>query len=140
MLLSIILLGAEIIIVIVMVAVFMKFLSKIMAKNMPEDIKEAILARPNDPRGITIVGYIFAFILFICLISLYIWAGIDAKTKNMEMMQIFLRYVLLLDGYKLFDMICLDWWLITKSGIYQRLYPETIGCKSYEKMGYNTKS
>ena len=91
MLLSIILLGAEIIIVIVMVAVFMKFLSKIMAKNM-------------------------------------------------EMMQIFLRYVLLLDGYKLFDMICLDWWLITKSGIYQRLYPETIGCKSYEKMGYNTKS
>lgn len=40
---------------------------------------------------------------------------------------------------KAFDMICFDWFLLTKSHFYQHFYPETEGCQGYRKFGFNLK-
>ena len=53
---------------------------------------------------------------------------------------ILVRYLILLEGYKLFDMVCFDYILLTKLNIFQKLFPETVGCKGYEKFGFNLKS
>ena len=37
-------------------------------------------------------------------------------------------------------MVCFDYILLTKLNIFQKLFPETVGCKGYEKFGFNLKS
>ena len=40
---------------------------------------------------------------------------------------------------KAFDIIFLDWFLLTRSHFYQHYYPETEGCVSYRQFGFNRK-
>ena len=40
---------------------------------------------------------------------------------------------------KAFDIICLDWLLLTKSHFFQHYYPETEGCAGYHQFGFNRK-
>ena len=41
--------------------------------------------------------------------------------------------------WKAFDIICLDWFLLTKSHFFQHYYPETEGCAGYHQFGFNRK-
>ena len=41
--------------------------------------------------------------------------------------------------WKAFDIICLDWLLLTRSRFFQHYYPETEGCEGYRQFGFNRK-
>ena len=41
--------------------------------------------------------------------------------------------------WKAFDIICLDWLLLTRSHFFQHYYPETEGCEGYHSFGFNHK-
>ncbi len=41
--------------------------------------------------------------------------------------------------WKAFDIVCLDWLLLTKSHFFQHFYPETEGCAGYRSFGFNRK-
>ena len=41
--------------------------------------------------------------------------------------------------WKVFDIVCLDWLLLTKSRFFQHFYPETEGCARYHSFGFNRK-
>ena len=64
----------------------------------------------------------------------------DAKSNHYSFSMIFIRYLILFEGYKIFDMICFDYILLTKLNVFQKMFPETIGCKGYESYGFNLKS
>lgn len=42
-------------------------------------------------------------------------------------------------AYKIFDIIFLDWFLLTKTHFYQHYFPETRDCKSFKQYGFNKK-
>ena len=44
------------------------------------------------------------------------------------------------EGYKLFDIICFDFIMITKLKLPEKIYPETAGAKGYDNFGFNAKS
>ncbi len=140
MLLSFIQLGILLVLAVAIMAVGVKYLVKIFVKFAPKDIKEKILSRPDDPLSKTAVGCCLMIILLISVLSLLIWAGGDAVNKGYGFWMIFVRFMILLEGYKLFDMIVFDWILLTKMNIFQKLYPETVGCEGYEIFGFNLKS
>jgi len=106
---------------------------------MPDDIKTIIRSRPDYPKWKTVFGYICAVAIFIGLLSVLIYAGVDAVRNHFSFGQIFVRFLILLMGYKAFDIICLDWWLITKSQLFQKVFPETVGCEGYKQFGFNWK-
>jgi hypothetical protein len=37
-------------------------------------------------------------------------------------------------------MIFIDWYLLTKSHLFQHYYPETEGCRGFHSYGFNRKS
>ena len=41
--------------------------------------------------------------------------------------------------WKAFDIIFLDWLLLTKTHFFQHFYPETEGCEGYHSFGFNRK-
>ena len=73
----------------------------------------------------------FAFVL--------IYAGYDGIRNNFTFWDFFIRYLTILYLLKAFDIICLDYYLLTKSHFFQHYYPETEGCEGYHNFGFNRK-
>ena len=140
MALSFILLGVLLIGAVIFMTVTVALIPKIIVRTAPEDIREKVLSRPDAPVWKTVTGCILAVLILLCVAGILIYAGMDAVKNHMNFMQIFVRYLILLEGYKIFDMICFDYILLTKLNIFQKFFPETIGCKGYEKFGFNLKS
>ena len=66
----------------------------------------------------------------------FIYAGWDGKQNNYGFWQFFWRFLAMLYLLKAFDIICLDWFLLTKSRFFQHYYPETEGCAGYHQFGF----
>ena len=139
MLTTFILLGIFLVLAIAYILVGVFLIPKFAVTSMPEDIKTIIRNRPDDPKWKTAFGYLCAVIIFLGLLGVLIYAGVDAVKNHFSFVQIFVRFLILLMGYKAFDILCLDWWLITKSHFFQRVFPETEGCEGYRQFGFNRK-
>lgn len=140
MLLSFIQLLILLVLVVIFMAVTLAFIPKIIVKSAPKDIQEKVLARPDNPKWKTVTGIVLAVIILLSILGLFTWAGKDAVDENMSFWMILARFLILFEGFKIFDMICFDWLLLTKLNIFQKFFPETIGCKGYESFGFNLKS
>ena len=139
MLTTFILLGIFLFLAVLYILVGVFMIPKFAVTSMPEDIKTVIRSRPDYPKWKTALGYISAVVIFLGLLGVLIYAGIDSAKNNFSFVQVFVRYLILLMGYKAFDIICLDWWLITKSRFFQNVFPETAGCEGYKQFGFNRK-
>ena len=107
----------------------------------PEDIKESLSKMPDRPLWVNLLGVVFMVLIFVCAIAVLVWAVVDAKTSGFQFWQVFLRFFIILEGYKLFDIVCFDWFMLTKLNVWiQKLYPETAGAKGFHSFGFNWKS
>lgn len=140
MALSFFMLGTLLMLAVLIMAVGVKFLIKIFIKFMPKDVQEKVSQMPDNPKRVTVSGMLLLIILMSAVVLLLVWAGVDAVNKNYGFGMIFLRFLILFDGYKIFDMIVFDWLLLVKSNIPQKLYPEIADCKVFHSYGYNLKS
>ena len=68
------------------------------------------------------------------------WAIVDTVKFNLTFQQALVRFLILFEGYKLFDIIFFDYLMLTKLKLPTRVYPETIGAKRYDNFGFNAKS
>lgn len=136
---SFILLAIFLLLVIAYILVVTYCLPKFGVQSMPEDIKEKILSMPELPKWRTILGYLGVSILALGVIGVLIAAGVLAVRENLSFAMIFARYLIILWGYKAFDIICLDWFLITKTRFFQNLFPITEHCEGYRQFGFNKK-
>ena len=60
--------------------------------------------------------------------------------SGFSLLQFFLRFVSIFTIYKLYDMICFDYFLLMKFQLFQYYYPEVKSVYSGRKYGYNIKS
>ena len=128
------------VLVIIFLALTVLLIPKIIVRTAPKDIQEKILSRPDEPFWKTLLGLVLAIFILFCILAILLWAGLDSVKKNMGFWAIFVRFLILLEGYKLFDIVCFDYILLTRLNIFQKLFPETLGCKGYESFGFNLKS
>lgn len=126
--------------VVAFLAVTVACIPKVIVKTAPKDIQEKVLDRPDYPKWRTALGFVLAALVALGIAGVLLWAGADAVQRRMRFGGILIRFLILLCGYKLFDMVCFDWLLLTKLHIFQHFFPETIGCKGYEHFGFNLKS
>jgi len=139
MLTTFILLGIFLVLAVLYILVGVFLIPKFAVTSMPEDIKTIVRNRPDYPKWKTALGYLCAVIIALGLLGVLIYAGVDAVKNNFTFGQTFVRFLILLMGYKAFDIICLDWWLITKSQLFQKVFPETADCEGYKQFGFNRK-
>jgi hypothetical protein len=87
-----------------------------------------------------------AFLLSTFWGTLYMIAGVgvisiwDGFRSGYTFWQFFLRFVSIFTIYKLYDMICFDWFLLCKFRFFQYYYPEVESVYNGRKYGYNIKS
>ncbi len=138
--LSFLMLLVLLLLVVAFLAATVACIPKRIVKTAPKDIQKKVLARPDYPKWRTALGFVLTAVIALGIAGVLLWAGLDAVRKSMRFGEMFARFSILLCGYKLFDMICFDWLLLTKLHIFQHFFPETVGCKGYEQFGFNLKS
>ena len=108
-------------------------------RTAPKDIQAAAKDHPERFRGARILGWKLAVISVLAMIGAFWYGGADGVRNGFTYRQFFLRFILMLYIWKAFDIIGLDWYLMTKTRFFQHFYPETDGCEGYRQFGFNRR-
>lgn len=108
--------------------------------SAPKDVQAAIQPRQERFKGAHALGWFLRVIAAVLVIGSLFWGILDGIHRGCSFGQFFLRFLILLEGYKIWDMVFLDWYLLTKSRFYQHYFPEVEGCESLQHTGFNRKS
>ena len=109
--------------------------------SAPKEAQAVIQPRENElfygarVIGWTLMGFAFLMILGVGVLS--VW---DGFRSGFTFSQFFLRFVLIFTIYKLYDMICFDYFLLIKFKFFQYYYPEVESVYRGRKYGFNIKS
>lgn len=109
--------------------------------SAPKEAQEVI--QPRDKElfyGARVIGWtlmIFSFLMIAGVGIISIW---DGFRNEYDFWQFFLRFVLIFTVYKIYDMICFDYFLLMKFKFFQHYYPETERVYADRKYGFNIKS
>ena len=109
--------------------------------SAPKEAREAILPREKELFvGARTIGWtlmIFSILLILGVGIVSIWDGFRSE---FGFWQFFTRFVLIFTIYKVYDMVCFDYFLLMKFHFFQHYYPETESVYPLKKYGFNLKS
>ena len=109
--------------------------------SAPREAREAILPREKELfAGARTIGWtlmIFSILLILGVGIVSIW---DGFRSGFGFWQFFTRFVLIFTIYKVYDMVCFDYFLLMKFRFFQHYYPETESVYPMKKYGFNLKS
>lgn len=86
-----------------------------------------------------IIGWICMMLCMLGFVGVIVYGGWDGVQGNYTFGQFLVRFLVILFGVKAFDIIGLDFILITKTHFFQHYLPETEGCEGYHNFGFNRK-
>lgn len=115
--------------------------TKLLAKNFPEDVQQALQPRLDalPMSGKRVFGMMILIVLILGFIALFIIGGIDGISNGFTYLDYLVRFLIMSYGVKAFDIIGLDFFLLTKTHFFQHFFPETEGCAGWQQFGYNRK-
>ena len=113
----------------------------LLLKNFPEDVQEKLKPRVDSlPMSFRrLLGWGILILFIIGYIGLFAAGGIDGKNHGFSFRQFFMRFLIIGEIIKVFDIVCLDYFLLTKTHFFQHYFPETEGCAGWQDFGYNRK-
>ena len=114
--------------------------TKVLMRFLPRDIREAAKAHPDQSVGRQVIGYLITGVAAAGYAGLLFFLGADGIRRGYGFWLLFGRYMLFLYGYKLFDILVQDQYIVITRKYYVRFYPETKDCKSWDDRSFNTKN
>lgn len=114
---------------------------KALFSSAPKDVQAAIIEKEAERfKGARAIGWVLIIISMSGIAGAFLFGAVNGIHNHFTLWQFFIRFLLMLYIYKAFDIICFDWFLLTKSHFFQHYYPEIEGCESLNKFGFNRKS
>lgn len=108
----------------------------------PKDVREKVQVHEERFPGMHILGYVLGVVAIAMIAGSVVIAVWDGNEKEYGFLQFFIRFMIMLEGYKIWDMLFLDNYLLTKSRFFKHYYPEIEECESLKESGstlYNFK-
>lgn len=90
----------------------------------------------HGARAIGRILMIFSLLMIVGVGVVSIW---DGFRSGFTFWQFFFRFVFIFTVYKIYDMVCFDYFLLMKSHFFQYYYPEVKEVYANRKYGYNIK-
>ena len=78
-------------------------------------------------------------IMCLLFVGVFIFGGVDGMRHDFTYSQYLLRFLIIAFGTKAFDIIALDYLLLTKTNFFPHVFPETKDCAGWQQFGYNRK-
>ena len=114
--------------------------TKVIMSFLPQDIREAAKAHPDPPPGRKAIGYLLTALAAAGYAGLLFFLGAVGIRRGYGFWMLFGRYMLFLYGYKLFDILVQDQYVVITTKYFVQFYPETKECKSWNDRSFNTKN
>ena len=111
--------------------------TKLFMRFLPQDIRDAAKDHPDLPRERRILGYLLTAVLAVTYVGGLVLIGADALRHGCGFWRIFGRYLLFMVGYKVFDILVQDQYIVVKKKYFVRFFPETRDCKSWDDRSFN---
>ena len=110
-----------------------------LAANFPKDVQEALKPRLDSLpfSWKRVLGFVILVVLIAAYLGLFIVGGLDGIRQGFTFLQFFVRFLVIGGMIKAFDIIGLDYFLLTKTHFFQHYFPETEGCAGWKDFGYN---
>ena len=109
--------------------------------SAPKEAQEVVKPREKELfYGARAIGWtlmVFSFLMIAGVGVISIW---DGFRSDFTFIQFFLRFVTIFTVYKIYDMICFDYFLLMKYKFFQFYFPEVESVYTGRKYGYNIKS
>ncbi len=105
----------------------------------PDDIRGKAIDHEPPFESAPIIGWICMILCMLGFVGVIVYGGWDGVQGNYTFGQFLVRFLVILFGVKVFDIIGLDFILITKTHFFQHYLPETEGCEGYHNFGFNRK-
>ncbi len=107
---------------------------------LPEEIRIAAREHPDPPAGRRVLGYLLTAVLAVIYLGALWFLGSDGIRRGYGFWLLFGRYMLFLYGYKLFDILVQDQYIVITRKYYVRFFPETKDCKNWNNRNFNTRN
>ncbi len=107
---------------------------------LPRDVREAAAGHPDPPAGRRMIGWILTAAAAFAYLGAIRWIGADGIRHGEGFWQLFGRYMLFLYGYKLFDILVQDQYIVITRKYFVRFFPESKDCGSWNDRSFNTKN
>ncbi|QUA51919.1 hypothetical protein [Aristaeella lactis] len=114
--------------------------TKILMGFLPQDIREAAKGHPDPSFGRLMIGYLLTALAVAGFAGVVFFLGADGIRRGYGFWLQFGRYMLFMYGYKLFDILVQDQYIVITKKYYVKFYPETKDCKSWDDRSFNTKN
>ncbi len=114
--------------------------TKVLMSFLPQDIREAAKGHSDPPTGKRIIGYLLMALALAGYVGALFFLGTDGLRRGYGFWLLFGRFMLFLYGYKLFDILVQDQYIVITRKFFVKFYPETRGCKSWDDRSFNTKN
>ena len=111
--------------------------TRLFMRFLPQDIRDAAKDHPDPPRERRILGYLLTAVVSIAYVGGLVLIGADALRHGCGFWRIFGRYMLFMVGYKVFDILVQDQFIVVKKKYFVRFFPETKDCKSWDDRSFN---
>ena len=109
--------------------------------SAPKEAREVIRPRKTELfYGARIIGWTliaFAILMILGVGVISIW---DGFRSGFTFWQFLLRFVIIFTIYKVYDMVCFDYFLLMKFKFFQHYFPEVESVFEGRKYGFNLKS
>ena len=114
--------------------------TKVLMRFLPQDIREAAKAHLDPSLGRQIIGYLMTALAAVGYVGLLFFLGADGLRRGYGFWLLFWRFMLFLYGYKLFDILVQDQYIVITRKYFVQFYPETKNCRSWDDRSFNTKN
>ena len=109
--------------------------------SAPKEAREVLLQRDNELfYGARTIGWMimaFSILMILGVGVISIW---DGFRNGFAFRRFFTRFVIIFTVYKLYDMICFDYFLLMEFQFFQHYFPEVGSVYPLKKYGFNIKS
>jgi len=107
---------------------------------LPKDIGDAAKDHPDPAPGKLLIGYLLKLMMLAAFVGGYVFLGADGLRRGYGFWLLWGRYMIALYGYKLFDILMQDQYIVITRQYFVKFYPETRDCPSWHDRSFNTKN
>lgn len=109
--------------------------------SAPKEAQAVIKPRENELfYGARVIGWTLMVFSILMILGVGVTSIWDGFRSGYTFREFFLRFVLIFTIYKIYDMICFDYFLLIKFKFFQHYFPEVDSVYTGRKYGYNIKS
>ena len=111
--------------------------TKLFMSFLPRDVREAAKHHPDPLAGRQIVGFLITGAALAAYVGVLVFLGRDGLHRGYGFWRMYGRYLLFMYGYKVFDIVVQDQYIVIHRKYYTRFFPETWNCASWNDYSFN---